>query len=1236
MSTAQTLGSNLDSTRADREDTVDGAVVSALTSKEKPKIVQIGERLEPRKTNENYIITAKYTPLTFLPKFLFEQFRRYANIFFLAIGLFQQIPGISPTGKYVTIVPFIGILIVTALKELLEDWSRHLADRKENGALTEIYQHKTKKFVETQWKDISVGDILRIKDGKPFPADLILLSSSEPQGICYIETSNLDGETNLKIKSASPVTGDVGDNVDGLKGELQCEQPNRKLYEFNGNIKIYNDGNDKPSPLNPNSLLLRGAKLMNTPWICGVVIYSGHETKLLMNSTKAPLKNTNVDRITNIQIINLFVILIVMAIASAAGFEVITSGDQNDLTYNRPSDDTGSPNFFWNFLTFVILYNNLIPISLLVTLEIVKFFQAKFINKDLDMYHEDTKTYALARTSNLNEELGQIKYVFSDKTGTLTQNIMKFRECSIAGKKMKADQVDTRLNAENEQDPNTIQSSSQGFNSNLNQIKLDHQSELFFTSLAVCHTVIPETIDGKLTYNASSPDEKALVEGAAEFGFKFLDRKPEIVQVETGSDGTIVEYKVLDTIEFTSARKRMSTVVRFPDGKLRLLIKGADMMIIDRLGADKKHLDVTQRHLDDFARTGLRTLCLATKEISEEYYKQWKGKFDDASAAIDNREELIEEVAAELEQDLVLVGATAIEDKLQDGVPETIANLLRANIKVWVLTGDKQETAINIGHSCRLLSKDVPLIALNTLDLASTHKEIQDNLKDFEDRLKSSQADLDEEPTSIELSLIIDGKTLVYALDDTVRKDFINLCTKCSAVICCRVSPSQKAEVVELVQTSTGAISLSIGDGANDVAMIQKAQIGVGISGNEGLQAVNSADFAIAQFRFLQKLLFVHGAWSYTRVSKVILYSFYKNICLYIIELWFAIYSYWTGQVLFDRWTIGMYNVFFTFLQPFAIGLFDQNCKADTRMTNPELYKGSQKSDQFSSKVFWKWIFLSVIHSLVIFFIPLGIYKYGQVWQNGRDGDYLVVGNICYSCVIIVVNAKALLCLDSWNKYTNLAIFGSTAFWFLFLVGYSYVWPLGIPVAPGMAGIIQLIGQTPMFWLSLLMVPITALLPDICAKVGSITVKPSETDLVKLAEKGNYSPAPFIDKTMGRLGKIRQDAKSFMSTRRQKSRSPSDDPNAEQNLEMQTGEPTERGYAFSQEEHGAVSQNELVRAYSRAESRRYGSGKNQNASTSKMTSITSSNQNSQLGPEKSLFQTNSPTPEQKTRETAVL
>lgn len=426
----------------------------------------------------------------------------------------------------------------------------------------------------------------------------------------------------------------------------------------------------------------------------------------------------------------------------------------------------------------------------------------------------------------------------------------------------------------------------------------------FFVSMAVCHTVIPEVQDdGSIQYNASSPDEKALVEGASDFGYTFMGRKPTsdnatLVEVRF-RNGQSEEYEVLDTIEFTSDRKRMSTVVRFPDGKIRLLIKGADMMINDRLGPSmtthKKHLDSTFSHLDDFASNGLRTLCLATKDISEDEYQVWKNEFIDASNAIVNREEKVEEVAAKLEKDLVLIGATAIEDKLQDGVPETIANLLKANIKVWILTGDKQETAINIGHSCRLLSKDVPLIILNSSSLDETRDEIA--------KVKGQLEQDNDKPE--ELSLIIDGKTLLHALEDSVRKEFIELCTACNAVICCRVSPIQKAEMVQLVQEHTKAISLAIGDGANDVAMIQKAQVGVGISGNEGLQAVNSADFAIAQFRFLQRLLFVHGAWNYTRVSKVILYSFYKNICLYIIELWFAFYSYWTGQVLFERWTIG-------------------------------------------------------------------------------------------------------------------------------------------------------------------------------------------------------------------------------------------------------------------------------------------------------------------------------------------
>ena len=355
-----------------------------------------------------------------------------------------------------------------------------------------------------------------------------------------------------------------------------------------------------------------------------------------------------------------------------------------------------------------------------------------------------------------------------------------------------------------DEDPNAINAMS-GDSTN---IEHTDDTRLFFTSLAVCHTVIPErSSSGETIYNASSPDEKALVEGAAAYGFTFIDRKPDTAIIQL-RDGTIEEYEIMDIIEFTSARKRMSAVVRFPpkgnesEGKIKLLIKGADMMINDRLGpseqSHKKHLNATNIHLDDFAVKGLRTLCFAFRDISENEYGEWKKKFNEAEVAIIDREQKIEDVAAELERDLTLVGATAIEDKLQDGVPETIANLLKANVKVWVLTGDKQETAINIGHSCRLLSKDVPLIALNTTSLDTTREEIMKELQNTADN-------------SDDVSLIIDGKTLIHALDDSLRRDFIELCTRCTSVICCRVSPIQKAEMVELVQEYTGAISLAIG-----------------------------------------------------------------------------------------------------------------------------------------------------------------------------------------------------------------------------------------------------------------------------------------------------------------------------------------------------------------------------------------------------------------------------------------
>lgn len=382
MAYSGTRSSNLDYRRNNDDD--DYRPQPAPSTADKPKSnrrIFVGDYYEDFKSKfiSNTISTAKYNFISFLPKFLFEQFRRYANIFFLTIGLLQQIPDVSPTGRYVTIVPFMTILTLSAIKELIEDVKRHQADDKVNMGKTLVFDRHLRRFVEKHWKDVVVGDIIRTENGMFFASDMILLASSEPQGMCYIETSNLDGETNLKIRSAIPLTFDLDndENLSGFTGEVHCEEPNRNLYEFNGNISV--NGSDF-KPLSPTAVLLRGAKLMNTKWVHGVVVYTGHETKLLMNSNRAPLKRSNIDKITNYQIIFLFVILIVISVASAVSNLVLSfNGEHHTYIESRDGEHSkplaGASSFFLDLLTFIILYNNLIPISLQVSLEFVKFTQ---------------------------------------------------------------------------------------------------------------------------------------------------------------------------------------------------------------------------------------------------------------------------------------------------------------------------------------------------------------------------------------------------------------------------------------------------------------------------------------------------------------------------------------------------------------------------------------------------------------------------------------------------------------------------------------------------------------------------------------------------------------------------------------------------------------------------------------------------------------------------------------------
>ncbi|KAG1141090.1 hypothetical protein G6F38_008662 [Rhizopus arrhizus] len=811
----------------------------------------------------NRVFTAKYTVITFLPKFLYEEFSKYANLFFLFISGIQQIPGISPTSKYTTLVPLVIVLLITAIKELVEDWGVHRSDAELNARKCKVLVGT--QFVEKDWRDIKVGDILRVESGENFPADLILISSSEPEGLCYIETSNLDGEVNLKIKQALPETASILNSVDmaQMQGIIKSEQPNNRLYNYDGVLttSISNDmGKSKDYPLDPTQLLLRGAQLRNTLWIYGIVVFTGHETKLMLNSSKKPSKVSNVTRITNRNILYLFAILVLMSIACAIGGLVFTiqKGGYTEGYLQLALSYTRAQAFGYDILTFLILFNSFIPISLMVTMEIVKFILSFLIQSDLDMYYDVTDTAAVARSSSLIEELGQVKFVFSDKTGTLTCNEMQFRQCSIAGLSY-ADKVESDKQAKDGVNDPTSQYTFAQLQEHLKTHSTANMINEFLTLLATCHTVIPEAQEGSedITYQASSPDEGALVKGASTLHYKFHTRKPN--SIACSQHGQDYEYQVLNICEFNSTRKRMSAIIRGPDGKIKLYCKGADTVILERLAENNPFVENTLIHLEEFASEGLRTLCIAMREIPEEEYTRWSQIYDKAATTLTNRAEELDKAAEMIEQNLFLLGATAIEDKLQDGVPDTIHTLQEAGIRVWVLTGDRQETAINIGYSCKLLNEEMSLIVCNQESHWETKSFLESKLKDVSGAIERGE---ELEP----LAFVIDGKALTFALEKDIEKILFDLTVLCKAVICCRVSPLQKALVVKLVKKYDKSILLAIGDGANDVSMIQAAHVGVGISGVEGLQAARSADFAISQFRYLKKLLLVHGAWAYQRL----------------------------------------------------------------------------------------------------------------------------------------------------------------------------------------------------------------------------------------------------------------------------------------------------------------------------------------------------------------------------------
>lgn len=1118
-----------------------------------PREIHISDRESNNRFGyiDNHISTTKYNAATFLPKFLFQEFSKYANLFFLCTSAIQQVPHVSPTNRYTTIGTLMVVLIVSAIKESVEDLKRASSDNELNNSKAEIYFEAEGDFIQKRWIDIKVGDIIRVNSEEPIPADIIILSSSEPEGLCYIETANLDGETNLKIKQARTETAKIMDSRElrNIKGVISSEQPNSSLYTYEGTLEM----NGTKIPLSPEQMILRGATLRNTGWIFGIVIFTGHETKLMRNATATPIKRTAVEKVINMQIIALFTVLVVLILISSIGNVIMSTADAKHLSYLYLQGTNKAGLFFKDFLTFWILFSNLVPISLFVTVELIKYYQAFMIGSDLDLYYEETDTPTVVKTSSLVEELGQIEYIFSDKTGTLTRNIMEFKSCSIAGR-CYAEHIPEDKAATFE---DGIEVGYRSFDDLKKQLTTNSDVckiiDEFLTLLATCHTVIPEfQADGSIKYQAASPDEGALVEGGALLGYKFLIRKPNSVTILINEEEER-EYQLLNICEFNSTRKRMSAIFRFPDDSIKLLCKGADSVILERLSETGNfYVDATTRHLEDYATEGLRTLCLATKDIPEDEYNAWNKKYMDAATTLDHRAEKLDAVAEEIESGLTLIGATAIEDKLQEGVPDTIRTLQEAGIKIWVLTGDKQETAINIGMSCRLLSEDMNLLIISEETKEATRRNMEEKLAALHEH-SLSEHDMNT------LALVIDGHSLSFALEADLEDYFLAIGKMCKAVICCRVSPLQKALVVKMVKRKTNSLLLAIGDGANDVSMIQAAHVGVGISGMEGMQAARSADISVGQFRFLKKLLLVHGAWSYQRISVAILYSFYKNTALYMTQFWYVFANAFSGQSIMESWTMSLYNVFFTVLPPFVIGVFDQFVNSRLLERYPQLYKLGQKGQFFSVSIFWGWIVNGFYHSAVVFVGTILFYRYGfALRKHGETADHWSWGIAIYTSSVIIVLGKAALVTNQWTKFTLFAIPGSLFFWLIFFPIYGSIFPYA-KISREYFGVVEHTYGSATFWLTLIVLPTFALTRDFIWKYYKRMYAPESYHLIQEMQKYNVSDyRPHVQHFQNAIRKVRQ----------------------VQRMKKQ------RGFAFSQAEEG---QEKIIRMYDTTQKRgKYG------------------------------------------------
>ena len=1023
------------------------------------------------KLKDNTISTTKYNIFTFIPKGLLFQFSRWSNVYFLFTAIIQSIPLISPLTPLTAIIPLIFVLGVSMIREALEDIGRYYYDKLSNEE--EVIVYRNKNFIKAPSKSLKHGEIILVYENRNIPADMILIDTGFKDGTCYVETSSLDGEKNLKLKVANKQTQGFISSDTELENKFIENIIEPKNYIFDGFIKInapnsnlnYINGifhpNFKKNDIHfeqdinicHNEFILKGSVLKNTNWIIGIVVYTGMTNKIILNSKKPRLKMSKIEKNLNSFLLFVFLILIFCCMLCSIYHHLQYKRFKKFYDYFILISNNINVESFVIFFTYFLLLNTFIPISLIVSIEIIKLIQGIFIQWDILLYSKWRHCFCSVRGFSIIEELGNVNFIFSDKTGTLTKNQLQFKYCiidnnffkylkigpanstkvlgdirsnkqdsstihEIISKKNKFNKKDNNylsdsnkiliktekngiynkfrsqnlgelLDQKNEVNikvPNdnnifnlkyeesSIQKSNKiknSINTNIKKNILDIQSSNnkshnreskkdnfyriieeneysfspkkitkigegyfanpdnnpflkkisekklktinsfnhtheFWIALALVNECIIKYEKNDLKYMSTSPDDLELVKAAAEQGYKLIETSLNSKTIRINGDN--FKYEVLQVLGFSSERKRMSIIVKYQN-EIILYTKGADSEISKRLS--KKSLkngnyNIISNGLIDFSKKGLRTLMVAYRKINNEDYISWVNKLYEGEFNIEEKKILINKLYDIIENNLTLIGGTVVEDKLQEKVPETIKELKIAGIKIWILTGDKLESAKNIGYSCNLLSQQEKIFVLKNdkdISIDDSYKEMNNFFEEFQEfiiflvkkynlgpkYLKNnnlnnekvskynnneninSQDDNQSEsnsnkPFNFEIfydlierqilepfSIIIEAPILNGLFkDEKMTRNFLKIAYHSNTVICCRVSPSQKSQIIQKMKNfDKKTVTLAVGDGSNDVSMIMEADIGIGIHGEEGMSAVQASDFAIGEFQLL-------------------------------------------------------------------------------------------------------------------------------------------------------------------------------------------------------------------------------------------------------------------------------------------------------------------------------------------------------------------------------------------------